>query len=171
MKTTFKSAVAALLITLAAPVMANNDAQLEGNERLQYIAKIKQQHNTEDDRSALIAQINQLLNSSALLAGYQTGFNNPMDHIYSINVPRPGELSIREQTRNPSNGQIQVSTSTINIFGLNSFVDYDCTVNRVACEITHQDSSQPWLRIARDANAAREISRAMSYLIRNLQRG
>lgn len=143
---------------------------LEGNERQQYLDSIMQLQAVQDERSALLAQINLLLKEHALLSGYQVGYRNPQDIVYSISVVKHGELSIREQTRTVQTGQLQVRSRTINVFGMSSSFGYDCFANKVDCIITHSGSSTPLLRIARQPNIAQELAQALSYLVRDMQR-
>lgn len=143
---------------------------LEGNERQQYLDSIMQLQAVQDERSALLAQINTLLKEHALLSGYQVGYRNPQDIVYSISVVKHGELSIREQTRTVQTGQLQVRSRTINVFGMSSSFGYDCFANKVDCIITHSGSSTPLLRIARQPNIAQELAQALSYLVRDMQR-
>jgi len=143
---------------------------LEGNERQNYIDSVMQLQASQDERTALLAQINSLLKEHALLSGYQVGYRNPQDIVYSISIARHGELSIREQTRTVQTGQLQVRSRTINVFGMSSSFEYDCFANKVDCTITHSGSSTPLLRIARQPNIAKELTQALSYLVRDMQR-
>ena len=158
-------------IILCAPLMsAAQTSVLEGNERQDYIDSIMQLQATQDERSALLAQINLLLKEHALLSGYQVGYPNPQDIVYSISVVNRGVLTIREQIRTVQTGQLQVRTRTINVFGMSSSFDYECLTNKLDCTIRHSDSSKPLLRIVRQPSIAKELTQALSYLVRDIQR-
>jgi len=56
----------------AAPAQAS-EAQLSGEEQARYLADLKRLYLTKDERKALLAHSNALLDTYALRAGYQLG--------------------------------------------------------------------------------------------------
>lgn len=146
-------------------------AALTSDEQLNYLRQLKQQHATADNRTALLAEVNSLLAQHALRAGYQVGYSNPQDFLYSVNVAKQGELLIREEIRSSQNSSLEVRSHRINVFGIDPFVNYDCPPQGVRCMIFAEDKNTAILTIVRNQQAAKDLARALSYLIRNMQRG
>lgn len=146
-------------------------ALLESNEQVNYLSQLKRQHATTSDRTALLAEVNHLLSQHALRAGYQVGYSNPQDFLFSVSLGQPGELLIREEIRNTQNTSIEVRSKRVNVFGIDPFVNYACPPQGIRCVIFGEDKKTAILTIIRDPQAAKDLARAISYLIRNLQRG
>lgn len=146
-------------------------AILQGDERQQYIASLKQLHAVASEREALLAQINSLLKEHALLAGYQVGHDNPRDIVYSLSIQNPGELTISEQVVELNTGLVQGRTASFSIYGKGYTFKHDCFADKLSCTVSHGDSSSVLLRIVRRPQVAQELSQALSYLLRDMQRG
>lgn len=146
-------------------------ASLTSSEQDNYLKHLKQQHATASERTALLAEVNSLLTQHALRAGYQVGYSNPQDFLYSVNVAKQGELVIREEIRNSLNSSLKVRSNHINVFGIDPFVSYACPAQGVRCVIFAEDKKTAILTIVRNQPAAQDLARALSYLIRNIQRG
>ena len=146
-------------------------AALTSSEQDNYLKQLKQQHATASERTALLAEVNSLLTQHALRAGYQVGYSNPQDFLYSVNVAKQGELVIREEIRNSQNSSLKVHSNHINVFGIDPFVSYACPAQGVRCVIFAEDKKTAILTIVRNQPAAQDLARALSYLIRNIQRG
>lgn len=142
---------------------------IENTEREQYLNRLKKQHAASDNRTALQAQINSLLSEHALLRGYQVGQPRPEDVFYSIQAPRPGTLQVRQERRDAEGG-ISVSHQVLQLYGMNPFFSYRCERSAVDCVILHDSQREPLLGIVRHPAAASELARALSYLVRELQR-
>ncbi|HHX34642.1 MAG TPA: hypothetical protein GX719_05150 [Gammaproteobacteria bacterium] len=146
-------------------------AALDSSEQANYLNQLKQQHATSNERTALLAELNSLLTQHALRAGYQVGHSNPQDFLYSVSVAKQGELVIREEIRSSQNNTIEVRSQRINVFGIDPFVSYACPAQGVRCVIFGEDKKTAVLTIIRNQQAAKDLARALSYLIRNMQRG
>ena len=158
------SLLAAATFTAAEPVM------LESNEQVNYLNQLKRLHATNNDRTALLAEINSLLSEHALRAGYQVGYSNPQDFTYQVNFSKQGELLIREEIRSSQNNSLEVRSNRINVFGIDPFVNYACPAQGVRCVIFGEDKKTAILTIVRNQEAAKSLAQALSYLIRNIQR-
>ena len=137
----------------------------------QYLNQLKQQHATSNERTALLAEINSLLTKHALRAGYQLGQSNPQDFLYRVSVAEQGDLIIREEIRSSQKNAMEVRSNRINVFGADPFVSYACPAQGIRCVIFGEDQKTAILTIVRDQQAAKNLARAFSYLIRNIQRG
>ena len=146
-------------------------AALESSEQVNYLKQLKQQHATTNERTALLAEVNSLLTQHSLRAGYQVGYSNPQDFLYSVSVDNRGELLIREEIRSSQNNTMEVRSNRINVFGIDPFVSYACPAQGIRCVIFGEDKKTAVLTIVRDQEAAKSLARALSYLIRNIQRG
>lgn len=146
-------------------------AALASSEQVDYLKQLKQQHATASERTALLAEVNRLLTQHALRAGYQVGYSNPQDFLYSVSVAKQGELMIREEIRSSQNNTIEVRNNRINVFGVDPFVSYACPAPGVRCVIFAEDKKTTILTIVRNQPAAEDLARALSYLMRNIQRG
>ena len=144
---------------------------LDSSEQVNYLNQLKQQHATTNERTALLSEVNNLLSQHALHAGYQVGYSNPQDFLYSVNIAEQGELIIREEIRSPKNNAMEVRNNRINVFGIFPFVSYACPIQGIRCVILGEDKKTALLTIVRDQEAAKNLARALSYLIRNIQRG
>lgn len=164
----FRSFVFACTTALALSALAETSA-LENTERDGYLNRLKQQHATTSERTALLAQVNSLLNQHALLRGYQIGQPQPQDVLFSVQVPDKGVLHIREE-RQDEGGRLQVRNRSLQVYGLNPFFDYQCKNRQPDCVILHESQQEPLLRIVRRPDAAAELGKALSYLVRDIQR-
>ena len=156
------------LSSLSAQTMAD-ELSIPNSERDDYLTQLKEQHATDSDLTALQAQVNSLLSEHALLKGYQVGHAQPEDVLYSVQIPRKGVLQIREE-RHDAAGHIAVRHHNLNVYGLTPFFSQRCTNKAVDCVILHESQKAPVLRIVRHPDGARELSTAMSYLVREIQR-
>ncbi len=159
------SLVAVATFSVAEPIT------LDSREKVNYLSQLKQQHATSNERTALLAEINSLLTKHALRAGYQLGQSNPQDFLYSVSVAQQGDLLIREEIRSSQNNAMEVRSNRINVFGADPFVSYACPAQGIRCVIFGEDKKTSILTIVRNQPAAEDLARALSYLIRNIQRG
>ena len=156
-----------LVVTVAS---ADVGATLSGDEREKYIEEIKLLQATDDETAALLMQLNYLLQEHALLAGYQVGQAQPSDYLYEASIGEPGLLLIRQQISDVQRNQIRGSSERIPVFGISPFFAYDCSVNKFECQISHAESKTLLLRIVRQPDAAAELTRVLSFLVRSMQR-
>lgn len=156
-----------LVVTVAS---ADVGATLSGDEREKYIEEIKLLQATDDETAALLMQLNYLLQEHALLAGYQVGQAQPRDYLYEASIGEPGLLLIRQQVRNEKRNELRGNSERLPVFGISPFFSYDCTINRYECQISHAESQTQLFRIVRQPDAAAELTRVLSFLVRSMQR-
>ena len=145
-------------------------ASLSGSEQANYLAELKALYLTDSERQALLAHSNSLLDSYALRAAYQVGQPQREDCVYQLQVAAPGELLLREEVRS-QNGEIRVSNQRLNVYGADPYIRYDCPQTGIRCVLRNPQDGSPLLSIVRDHQGAAELAKALSFLIRNLQRG
>lgn len=167
----FAARCLAFSLMAAASFSFAEPAALESSEQVNYLNQLKRQHATSSERTALLAEVNSLLTQHALRAGYQVGYSNPQDFLYSVSLTKQGELIIREEIRSNQKNSMEVSSHRINVFGIDPFVSYSCPAQGVRCVIYGEDKKTAILTIVRNQKAAEDLAQALSYLIRNMQRG
>jgi hypothetical protein len=157
---------------VASPLFADEPtAGLSGGEQASYLAELKRLYLTQDERQALLAHSNDLLNTYALRAAYQVGQAQRQDQLYQLRLGAPGELLLREETRSAQGNDIAVRNQRIALFGVDPFIRYDCPSNGISCVLYNPVDGSPLLSIVRDHKGAAELAKALSFLIRNLQKG
>ena len=85
-------------LSAAVPVLAGADDKgaLQGAEQAAYLEELKRLYLTGNERQALLAHTNALLETYALRAGYQVGQAQRQDLLYRFEVGNAGDLIPRE---------------------------------------------------------------------------
>ncbi len=160
-----------LLLMLAGATQAS-EAQLSSDEQARYLNALKQRYATQNERQALLAHSNALLDSYALRAGYQ--LDKPLaqrsDQQYHLSVSAPGELLVRKEARNAQSQELAVTNQRLSVFGLDPYIHYDCPQTGISCELLNPADGSPWIQVLRDHQGTAELAKAISFLIRNLQK-
>ncbi|WPC05613.1 hypothetical protein SBP02_02310 [Pseudomonas benzenivorans] len=169
-----RNLIASLLLggLLANPLFAAESATgLTGAEQARYLSELKRLYLTQDERQALLAHSNDLLKTYALSAAYQVGQAQRQDLLYQLRLGAPGELLLREESRGAQGTDIAVRNQRIALFGVDPFIRYDCPPSGISCVLFSPADGSPLLSIVRDHQGAAELAKALSFLIRNLQKG
>ncbi|WP_233282026.1 hypothetical protein [Pseudomonas mangiferae] len=161
----------ALACCASAASAAEGNARLEDSEQQRYIAGLKRLYLTGDERRALLEHCNSLLGTYALRAGYQVGQPQRDDLSYRLSVGHPGELLAREEQRAEHGTRLAVRTERLSVFGLDPFIRYECPQSGITCTFYNPADGSPWLRTVRDLKGAEELAKALSFLVRNVQKG
>lgn len=163
----------ALLGVLAAvsPAFASDGDALQGGEQAAYLDGLKRLYLTDSERQALLAHSNALLDAYALRAAYQVGQRTRQDLFYHLELGAPGELLLREETRSAEGTSVAVRNRRIPVFGLDPFIRYECPAGGIRCVLLNPGDGEPLLTILRDHGGAAELAKALSFLIRNVQKG
>jgi hypothetical protein len=162
-----------LLLSLGAGAQVQaSEAQLSGEEQARYLAELKRLYLTKDERKALLAHSNALLDTYALRAGYQLGKAQTQrsDLRYQLSIAGPGELLVREETRAEQGTALAVSNRRLPVFGVDPYIHYDCPASGISCVLKSPLDGSPLLTVLRDHQGAADLAKAISFLIRNLQR-
>ncbi|UVE18303.1 hypothetical protein NVV93_02565 [Pseudomonas sp. LS44] len=149
---------------------ADQPASLRGAEQGRYLAELKRLYQTNDERKALLAHCNQLLSTYALRAGYQLGQSQRQDLLYQLSVSGPGELLVREETRAQQGTALAVRNQRVAVFGVDPYIHYECPNNGLTCELRNPLDGSALVTIVRDHGGAEELAKAVSFLIRNVQK-
>jgi len=159
-----------LFLGASVPLQAAETGTLGSDEPARYLAQLKALYLTSDERKALLDHSNGLLETHGLKAAYQVGQANPQDLKYRLSLGAPGELRIREERRDAA-GNIAVRNRSFSVFGMDPYLQYQCPPEGIVCTFTRPDGGEPWLTILRDGDGAEALAKALSFLIRNLQKG
>lgn len=132
------------------------DIEWSGNDQANsdYVDQIRYLYQSKTDIQALLQHINNMLQTYRL--------SDEQKSRYSLGSNRPGKLITKQQGTNSSANQITV-------YGVNPYVQYNCSSSNYGCQLFHPVSNQPWLRIKNDEQAAKELSKAIAELIKLLQ--
>jgi len=163
---------AGLVVGFVLPAAQAEDsvASLSSSEQANYLAELKALYLTDSERQALLAHSNSLLDSYALRAAYQVGQPRREDRVYQLQVSAPGELLLRSEVRS-QDGTLRVSNQRLSVYGVDPYIRYECPRTGISCELHNPHDGRPLLSIRRDHQGAAELAKALSFLIRNLQRG
>lgn len=162
---------AVLACVLPGTASADDKALLQGAEQAAYLDGLKRLYLTDNERQALLAHSNALLETYALRAGYQVGQAQRDDLLYRFAVGNAGELILREETRDTQGTAIAVRNQRIAVFGIDPFIRYECPTGGIRCVLFNPLDDTPLLSILRDHQGAGELAKALSFLIRNVQKG
>ncbi len=161
----------ALLACGSAVSSADDAAALQGAEQRTYLDGLKRLYLTDNERQALLAHSNALLETYALRAGYQVGQAQRQDLLYRFSTDNSGELILREESRGAQGTAIAVRNQRVAVFGIDPFIRYECPTGGIRCVLFNPADSSPLLSIVRDHEGAGELAKALSFLIRNVQKG
>jgi len=143
--------------------------QVVAPERDSYLTMLKQRYGTQDARIALLAESNKLLADYALKADQVKNKRENLN--YQISLGGEGKLLVREERRSTS-GALSVRNKAVELFGITPFVRYDCVTGASqSCVLFNPQDGSAWLTIERNPQVAEQLSQALSFLIRNLQKG
>ena len=173
LRLTRKLMTAALLggcLVTASASAAEPAAGLSSPEQARYLTELKRLYLTQDERQALLAHSNDLLKTYALRAAYQVGQAQRQDLVYQLRLGAPGELVLREETRDAQSGDVAVHNRRISLYGVDPFIKYDCPQSGISCVLHNPADGGVLLTIVRDHQGAAELAKALSFLIRNLQK-
>lgn len=161
-----------LLGCLVAPPALSGEpaAGLSSAEQASYLDGLKRLYLSQDERQALLQHSNALLTTYALRAGYQVGQAQRQDLLYQLRLGAPGELLLREEIRGQGS-DMAVRNQRIAVFGVDPFIRYDCPPSGISCVLYSPIDGSPLLTIVRDHQGAAELAKALSFLIRRVQRG
>lgn len=123
-------------------------------------------------KDSLVLHVNSLLRSHQYLEGkVKNAATSPREN-YSLSVNAPSEILVSKTVHNnpAANGQAEISISRINAFGVSPYVSYRCSKPVDSCVIQNPVNGEDWIRVAHNEDGARELSTALTRLIKALQR-
>ncbi|GAB1261880.1 hypothetical protein [Aurantivibrio plasticivorans] len=135
----------------------------------QYIAKIEQLHGTGSSRDALNGHINNLLrfyayDTSNIVAASRLGTtsNHKLSTTQSGDVISINRFGNKEKQR--------YDEDRFSVYGVNPYIEYKCTSATNSCWLYHPVSGDRWLQIVNNQEIAEELAKAVTNLIRQMQK-
>ncbi len=134
------------------------------------VKRLEKLYLTDNPREALITYLNSQLDLHAWRgAGKVIHLDARRGVRYRLMIGGDGRLQVRT-TRFRANGEPVVTMSSIDVFGINPMVTDECDDLQHSCWIHDPRDGSRWLRLGPDQKAADEIARALTNLIRVMQR-
>lgn len=134
------------------------------------VSSLKKLYLTESDEQALLKHINAILNNYAVRTGKIINLNKEADLVYSVNSNKEGELFVTRRSLQAVDTNKRFSSSKMSVYGVNPFIDYNCSQVEKVCWLKHPVSGQRWLVIRKDNQAIRDLAQTMTALLRTKQK-
>lgn len=146
-------------------------SSLSSADQERYLAELKRLYPRQTPRKALLEHCNRLLESYALRAGYRVGEPQASDLLYQLSILGEGTLNVREEIRSADGSRMEVHNRPLELYGVDPFVRYDCPSRGPSCQVLSPKDGSPLFTLVRDHAGMEELAKALSYLIRDLQKG
>ena len=134
-----------------------------------YADQLKKLYLTDNFNDALVARINELLAMHRYTGKRIRSADDDRALTYSISVTHGDSILVVKKDHLQEAERL--TTDKVSVFGQNAFLKYNCEVRRAFCVVKKPDLYSDWFKISYDEGAAKELSTALAYLIRNLQQG
>jgi hypothetical protein len=150
---------------------ANDKFSLGSAEHERYLAELQRLYPRRAPRQALLEHCNRLLESYALRSGFRVGQAQRDDLLYQLSVARSGVLNVREETRSADGSRMAVRNQQVELFGADPFIRYQCPNRGPSCQVLNPQDGTPLLTLVRDHTGVAELAKALTFLVRDLQKG
>ena len=144
---------------------------LNSAEQGRYLAELKRLYPGKAPRQALLEHCNRLLQSYALRAGYRVGETQHDDLLYQLSIASAGVLNVREETRSADGSRMAVNNQRVEVFGVDPFIRYQCPNRGPSCQVLNPQDGSVLFKLVRDQAGVGELAKALSFLIRDVQKG
>ena len=137
----------------------------------QYIQKLQNLYLTQQADQALLMHINSLLTDYSLRP-VQTITKTTVAR-YSLSHDHQGNLITSRQSYAPNTQQNQqsvISTTKINVYGIDPYITYRCTKTSQSCWLRSPINGSQWIEIGPNEDLAKELAYAITTLIKRLQK-
>ena len=147
--------------------------QLAEKQGTQYDEKVAQLYLDPSLTQSLVTHVNSLLKSYRFIEGKIKNVekNDYIDFKLSLAKNRELILTRRDISRSLSGDLSELSVTRLNAFGIDPNVEYRCSKESDSCTIKHPLNQKEWIKISRDEEGAQEITKALTRLLKALQRG
>ncbi|OZG72569.1 hypothetical protein BTA51_15780 [Hahella sp. CCB-MM4] len=144
-------------------------SQVVTSENDQYLAELKKLYLTNSDEKAVLEHINSILKENVYVSGRIRHLDKNEGRVFRISTNSKDELVVQE-TDYTKSGNASHTLSRLPVFGVDPYVQSDCNFERRECWLWHPVDKDKWIVIADNQEALGELSRAMTALIRLLQK-
>lgn len=147
--------------------------QLPEKQGAAYDKKVADLYLDSNLAHSLVTHVNSLLKSYRFIEGKikNTDRNNYIDFKLSLAKGKELVVTRRDIVRKLSGATSNLSVTKLNAFGIDPDVEYRCSKESDSCTIKHPINQKEWFKIARDEKGAEEIAKALTRLLKALQRG
>ncbi len=152
---------------------AGNPLQLLEKQGAAYDKKVSELYLDAGLAESLVTHINGLLKSYRYIEGKIKNIDKSNYIDFKLSLAKDKELvtTRRDITRKSSGISSELSVTRLNVFGVNPDVVFRCSKQTDSCIIRHPVNQKTWIKIARDEKGAKEITQALTRLLKALQRG
>ena len=121
---------------------------------------------------SLVTHVNSLFKSYRYVEGKikNTERNDYIDFKLSLNKNRELVLTRRDVNQEMGGPVSELSVSRLSAFGIDPNIEYRCSKESDSCTIKHPLDQREWIKVSRDEHGAEEISKALTRLLKALQR-
>lgn len=161
------------------PTENNSDNYLPGKAEINwaiapqkndgYLDHLQYLYQTKDTKLALVNHINTILMSYSISDGRRDGNTTQSGMRYSVATGNQGKLVTT--TRDTEQQAERITNDQLSVYGVNPYVEYSCQTAANICVIYNPVNQQPWLQIVKNESAVKELSKAISELIKLMQTG
>ncbi|WP_163835545.1 tetratricopeptide repeat protein [Spartinivicinus ruber] len=134
------------------------------------VTSLKKLYLTDNDEEALLRHINAILNNYAVRTGKIINLNKEADLVYSVTANKQGELFVTRRSSLAADANKRFSSSKLSVYGVDPFVDYQCSQVEKVCWLKHPVDGQRWLVIRKDNQAIKDLAQTMTALLRTKQK-
>ncbi len=147
--------------------------QLAEKQGVKYDRKVADLYLDPSLTQSLVTHVNSLLKSYRYVEGKikNTERNDYIDFKLALTKNRELVLTRRDVSRDGGGPLSELSVSRLNAFGIDPNIEYRCSKEADSCTIKHPLNQKEWIKIAKDEEGAEEISKALTRLLKALQRG
>lgn len=132
------------------------------------LVKLRELYLADSDAEALVMHLNTLLDNVGWRPDARIKrLDRPADLSYQVN--RMNDALNIQEARRESGGRVTHSTESLNVFGVNPSIDWNCEPAASACWIYDPRDGSRLMQLAEDHGAAAEIARTLGQLIRTMQ--
>lgn len=139
-----------------------------GTASADYAEKLKNLYLKNTFNEALVEHINALLGTHAYTGKRIQSTEDIHQLAYSVSVAGGNDILVVEKDRRQT-PELHTADKT-SVYGQNTFLQHACDYEKAMCVIKKPDLHTEWMTVGYDEKAVKEISVALSYLIRNLQK-
>ena len=77
---------------------------------------------------------------------------------------------MREESRAQQGPEVSVHNRRVAVFGLDPYIRYQCPLSGIRCVFSDPADGSPLFSVVRDQEGAAALAKALTFLLRNLQK-
>lgn len=158
--------------TSASPEASSTAIALPEKQGVKYDQRVAELYLDPSLTQSLVTHVNSLFKSYRYVAGKikNPERNDYVDFKLSLNKNRELVLTRRDVNQEGGGPVSELSVSRLSAFGIDPNIEYRCSKETDSCTIKHPLDQREWIKISRDEHGAEEISKALTRLLKALQR-